>query len=61
MRISPTAKIAMLTHGITEKDLPKEKENMVINRDFFMNLLKRGLGKSTPEKKETKSKKILYK
>lgn len=48
----------MLNNGLEEKDLPKEKEKMVINRDFIMQLIKKGLGKinSTKENNDVKSK-----
>lgn len=51
MRISPTAKITMLNLGLKETDLPKEKDNMVINRDLLMKLLEKGLGKSQEKAK----------
>ena len=43
----------MLNDKISEKDLPKEKENMIINKDYLLNLIKKGLGKSTPKSKIT--------
>jgi hypothetical protein len=50
----------MLNNGLEEKDLPKEKEKMIINRDFILNLIKKGLGKkfnnTSSENKIVKSK-----
>jgi hypothetical protein len=37
----------MLNNGLEEKDLPKEKENMIINREFILNLIKKGLEKKS--------------